>query len=81
VEEQNSSNARRRATGDGKGTSLKQSTFLHSFSPTLFKAAVYIDGQNLVDVMMIILNPKMLGFYFRNSRRRWQKSRAFPQEL
>lgn len=61
MEEQNSSNARRRATGD-EGTFLKQSTLLCCFSPTLFKAAIYVDGQNLVDVMKMILYPKMLGF-------------------
>lgn len=33
VEEQNSSSARRRATGDDEGTSLKQPTLLCSFSP------------------------------------------------
>lgn len=61
MEEQNSRNRRRRATGD-EGTFLKQSTLLRCFSPTLFKAAVYVDGQNLVDVMKMILYPKMLGF-------------------
>lgn len=63
-EEQNSSNAERRATGDDEEMSLKQSTLLCCFSPSLFNAAVHADGQNLVDEMMMISYPRMLGFYF-----------------
>lgn len=51
-------------TGEDEGTSLKQSTLLHCFSPPLFKAAVHVDGQNLVDVTTMILRPQLLGFYF-----------------
>lgn len=72
VEEQNSSNARR-ATGDDEGTSLKQSTLLLCFSPTVFKAAVYLDGQNPVDVMMVILYHKMLGFCFQKQQEEMSK--------
>lgn len=67
-EEQNSSNAGRRATGGDEETSLKQSTFLCCLSPTLFNAAVDADGQNLVDEMMMVLYPKRLGFYFQKQQ-------------
>lgn len=53
--------------------SLKQSTLLCRFSPTVFKTAVSVDGQNLVDVMMMILYPKMLGFYFQKQQEEMAK--------
>lgn len=40
-------------------------TLLHCFSPALFKAAVYVAGQNLVDAMTMIIYPKTLCFYFQ----------------
>lgn len=67
-EEQNSSNTGRRATGDYEETSLKQSTLLCCFSSALFNAAVDADGQNLVDEIIMIVYPKMLGFYFQKQQ-------------
>lgn len=64
-EEQNSSNEERRATGDDEEKSLKQSTLLCWFSPTLFNAAVDADSQNRTNEMMMILYPRALGFYFQ----------------
>lgn len=58
VEELNFSNARRRGTGDDEGRSLKQCILLSafcSFSPVFFKAAVYVDVKNPVDVKMLVL--------------------------
>lgn len=63
-EEQNSSNAGKRATEDGEETSLKQSALLCCFTPTLFHVAANADGQKLVDKIMMILHPKMLLFLF-----------------
>lgn len=67
-EEKNTSNTGRRATEDYEETSLKQSTLLCCFSSALFNAAVDADGQNLVDEIIMIVYPKMLGFYFQKQQ-------------
>lgn len=80
-EEQNSSNARGRATGDDEEKSLKQSTLLCCFSPTLFNAAVDADGQNPVDEKMMIVYPKMLGFCFQEQQEEMASFLCIPPEV
>lgn len=47
---------------------LRQPTLLCCFSLAFFKAALYVDGQNLIDAMMMTLYPKMLGVYFQKQQ-------------